>query len=549
MHLLRVTSPCAWRLLRCRLLSACAKAPEALCEVQTTELGSAGCVAVARVLMPAKHSREALETAAQVAWGRCVAALSGRAPSLAVHFSNDAAASALALTAAAGLFGAAPPPLIGAVAGRWLPISPGQHLVLAAVALPPGVRAHCFEGHTPSLPDLEDLKGSLTIRPPHLLFLSHASFSGAPLNSLATRLDDVLPHSCKAGAVAFTVDAVDVEVDAASVAKEAPISQQIVRGAGGACGVPPRYVGIALALRAKDGAEGVEGAQAAPLSVLDFAALARAVFGSARFRTLWFSSEASRALFQPAGAPHTQGEPAAEALHAARQLAAPGSTHNLPLFALDDVVLLPGGREELMVFEPRYRLMLRQAVEEAHVAAGVPRFGVCSRGVGTLGLLAGRNSLDHGRVHVSVLGGRRFKVSGELDVALDSFGLSRAQVTFFEDQPPADAQALAQRHRAAQSATTQFRAALVEARAAAAASGRVLLHADAALARVEAAACAPGDDGAERLSWVLANMIPAGTRTLRSWLTGTCTQSRLDDISQILTSKRQEVVSDWARTL
>ena len=96
MHLLRVASPCAWRLLRCRLLSACAKVPEALCEVQTTELGSAGSVAVARVLMPAKPSREVLETAAQVAWGRCVAALSGRAPSLAVHFSSaNAEASAL----------------------------------------------------------------------------------------------------------------------------------------------------------------------------------------------------------------------------------------------------------------------------------------------------------------------------------------------------------------------------------------------------------------------------------------------------------------------
>ena len=475
--------------------------------------------------------------------GRCVAALNGRQPSFAVHFSADPAATAQSLATAAQLFAgnAACPPVIGAAADAWSPLHVGtsgrgrakraetQHLVLSAVTLPDGMACQTFSCASPAVPDLADLRGALTSRPPAAILLSHPS---VPVGQFASLLDDTFPFSAKAGAVASPVEL--PARDSPTSAVPAMVVRDALPPAAG-----PTCVGIAFAW-----APAAEAGDAGPRIAMEpheFAVLARVVFGAARARGWYFSPVISSALFLPDYGPRKQGEPPTEALDAARF--PEGSTAlNVPLFVLDDIVVLPHGREDLVIYEPRYRLMLRSAIEAAG-PSGVATFAIIGpRGMGTLVALAGRNSEVDGRAHVAVVGGRRLQVvPGSTSVALDAFGLCTGAVTFIDDVTPQQSPDV---QEAATEAVRRFVDVMAATRAAAAKAQRALTHAGAAQTRVEQAQ----KRDAQYLSWALASLLPADPTSAREWLACTNTAERLRSLAAVMAKQKGSIAAQWAAT-
>ena len=506
--------------------------------------------------------------------------------SFALHASPDAPAAAAALRSAGALFaaqGGEAPPLAGFSAAGWpaaasvedesapLPArlrrrrEADAQLILAACALPPGVRAGLFEGDSTSVPDLPDLAGALTSRPPHLLLLSHAQFD---VPSLLDRLEALLPASGAATAIALPVDGPRVgggddgdreRVTPRNLARAQEPQPQL--SAGGAPQPRPGFVGVTLSREAPPGGEkDTASAPALPMSVPDFAALARALLGSSRAKAWTFSPAVQKALFLPSGGnvPLQAPSPPEDALRAA--LFPDDDAGQLPLIELDDLVMLPGGREELHIFEPRYRLMIRAALEAtaAAAAAGEPvpptgaLFGVVSRGVGVAAALSGYK-LDHtGKAHIAVRGGCRFRVTlpSSLSQPMGSFGLSVADVTYFDDVPPEeDSEGVAKLDAAAMAALEALRATLDEAAVIAKAP---LARAPAVLAAVEAHApeAAGGDGDLEAMSWELAALLPyIGQERARAWRDVTCTRERLEDLAHLFTARRRAVADDLSRIL
>jgi len=94
----------------------------------------------------------------------------------------------------------------------------------------------------------------------------------------------------------------------------------------------------------------------------------------------------------------------------------------VPLFPLSNVVLFPGVRAPLHVFEPRYRQMTRDALagerligmiavrpeHQGAMAGDPPLFEV-----GCLGTIVESEALPDGRYHVVLLGTSRFRVERE----------------------------------------------------------------------------------------------------------------------------------------
>lgn len=528
--------------------------------------------------------------AAQVAWGRCVAALGGAPVSFALHASPDAVAAATALRSAGALFaadGCEAPPLAGYAAVTWPPAANEEdeagspalrtalrlrrlreseaQLVLAACALPAGTRAGLFAGDTTSVPDLPDLAGALTSRPPHLLLLSHENFNIA---ALMDRLEALLPGSGAAAAMAVRGSpGAAAEAESATAkglaAPQQPLPPQL--SFGDAPQPRPGFVGIALARQAPaDGGRDTSAPPALPMTVPEFSALARAIFGSARAKSWAFSADVQAQLFLPAADVPGEGT-ARPAAALAAALAPSGATGRLPLFELEDVVMLPACREEVLIIEPRYRLMLRASLEASQkafaasggdhaAAARAGLFGVVSRGVGVVVALGGyRLNADGragGKAHIAVQGGRRFKVASRSAVStpMGTFGLSIADVAWFDDAPPADSAEAAATAAAGAAAIEAVRSVLADAEAAA---GAPLPRAAAVLAGLTAHAdvAAGGDGNAEALSWEFAALLSAGAARARAWRDTTCTRSRLEEQIHYLGARRRDVVAEFQRHL
>ena len=83
----------------------------------------------------------------------------------------------------------------------------------------------------------------------------------------------------------------------------------------------------------------------------------------------------------------------------------------LPVFPLPDVVLFPGTRKSLHVFEPRYRAMIRDVVggEETVVVALMSGDGF--RSLGTIGRIEDLELLEDGRFNLTVDGSERVAIS------------------------------------------------------------------------------------------------------------------------------------------
>ena len=89
----------------------------------------------------------------------------------------------------------------------------------------------------------------------------------------------------------------------------------------------------------------------------------------------------------------------------------------LRLFPLASVVLFPGQRIDLRVFEPRYRLLMAECVQEAEpfgvvlIREGVEVGGpAVPHEVGTMARLTGITPTRDGMLHVSATGTQRFRI-------------------------------------------------------------------------------------------------------------------------------------------
>lgn len=94
----------------------------------------------------------------------------------------------------------------------------------------------------------------------------------------------------------------------------------------------------------------------------------------------------------------------------------------IPIFPLAGVLLLPGGRLPLHIFEPRYRAMTKAALGGARVIGMVqPLDPACTApkpevyGTGCLGQITDATATDDGRFFLTLIGVCRFRIVQELD--------------------------------------------------------------------------------------------------------------------------------------
>lgn len=121
-----------------------------------------------------------------------------------------------------------------------------------------------------------------------------------------------------------------------------------------------------------------------------------------------------------------------------------------PLFPLPGALLFPRAQLPLHIFEPRYREMVRDAVETGgHIAMIQPRIVDASDGpeplyaVGCVGEIVGLEELEDGRFNLILNGSNRFRIIEEVD--LDTpYRNADLDVGAFDDREP-DPLALAQR--------------------------------------------------------------------------------------------------------
>jgi Lon protease-like protein len=93
----------------------------------------------------------------------------------------------------------------------------------------------------------------------------------------------------------------------------------------------------------------------------------------------------------------------------------------LPIFPLPGAILFPRSQLPLHVFEPRYREMVRDAIEgEGRIGMIQPKAGEDEGtplySVGCVGEIAGVEELDDGRFNIVLLGTNRFRLIGEPDL-------------------------------------------------------------------------------------------------------------------------------------
>lgn len=118
-------------------------------------------------------------------------------------------------------------------------------------------------------------------------------------------------------------------------------------------------------------------------------------------------------------------------------------TLRVPIFPLPGAILFPRSQLPLHIFEPRYREMVRDAIEGAGRIAMIqphrldddnkaPLFGV-----GCVGELVGVEELDDGRFNIVLLGSNRFRLLREAEIDA-SYRCAEVDIGAFDDaEPPA----------------------------------------------------------------------------------------------------------------
>jgi len=130
------------------------------------------------------------------------------------------------------------------------------------------------------------------------------------------------------------------------------------------------------------------------------------------------------------------------ALHVSRTL-------TVPIFPLAGAILFPRSQLPLHIFEPRYREMVRDAIDGAGQIGMIQPLRIdddnraALYGVGCLGEIAGIEELDDGRFNIVLLGTNRFRVIDE--AAHDgSYRCATIDIAAFNDSDP-DPLGIAQR--------------------------------------------------------------------------------------------------------
>ena len=124
-------------------------------------------------------------------------------------------------------------------------------------------------------------------------------------------------------------------------------------------------------------------------------------------------------------------------------------TLRVPLFPLAGAILFPRSQLPLHIFEPRYREMVRDAVDGGGQIAMVQphRLDDDNRaplyGVGCVGELAGVEELEDGRFNIVLLGSNRFRLLKEVQ-SDSTYRLAEVDIEAFDDREP-DALSLAHR--------------------------------------------------------------------------------------------------------
>lgn len=116
-------------------------------------------------------------------------------------------------------------------------------------------------------------------------------------------------------------------------------------------------------------------------------------------------------------------------------------TLKVPLFPLPGAILFPRSQLPLHIFEPRYREMIRDAID------GAGRIGMIQPhrldddnkaplySVGCVGELVGVEELDDGRFNIVMLGANRFRLIKEAEVEA-SYRCGEIDIEAFNDEEP-----------------------------------------------------------------------------------------------------------------
>jgi hypothetical protein len=115
----------------------------------------------------------------------------------------------------------------------------------------------------------------------------------------------------------------------------------------------------------------------------------------------------------------------------------------VPLFPLPGAILFPRAQLPLHIFEPRYREMVRDAIDGAGRIGMIQpqRFDHDNQaplyGVGCVGEVVGVEELEDGRFNIVLLGTNRFRYVRDVDVDA-SYRCAEVDVEAFkDDEPPA----------------------------------------------------------------------------------------------------------------
>lgn len=114
----------------------------------------------------------------------------------------------------------------------------------------------------------------------------------------------------------------------------------------------------------------------------------------------------------------------------------------VPLFPLAGAILFPRSQLPLHIFEPRYREMVRQAVDSGgHIAIIQPLLAEAADGseplypVGCIGEIVGLEELDDGRFNIVLNGSNRFRLIQEVDLGT-AYRNADVDPAAFDDREP-----------------------------------------------------------------------------------------------------------------
>jgi Lon protease-like protein len=116
-------------------------------------------------------------------------------------------------------------------------------------------------------------------------------------------------------------------------------------------------------------------------------------------------------------------------------------TIRVALFPLPGAILFPRSQLPLHIFEPRYREMVRDAVDGAGRIAMIQphRLDDDNRaplyGVGCVGEIVGLEELEDGRFNIVLLGSNRFRLVAESDVDAP-YRCAEVDIVAFNDEEP-----------------------------------------------------------------------------------------------------------------